>query len=137
MERSRTSWRRASGVRIPLALDQGVLLQRVEDPDELATVEPERVGDRRLGLAGLLAQDLEDAVVVEAEPGLLDLFDRLCLESEAEAREEEGAVLEELLRDTDRRRGCDFRYLSCHVNKCSTPTYALAIVEPFNDREGN
>ena len=64
-------------VGVSLPLDQATLLQRVEDPDELTTVEPERVGDRRLGLAGLLAQDLEDAVVVETEARLLDIFDRL------------------------------------------------------------
>ena len=56
----------AAVVRVAAALEQASLLEAVEQADELAAVELERVGDRRLGLGGSLGQQGEDAVVVEA-----------------------------------------------------------------------
>src|SRR4051812_17547044 len=53
-------------VRVATALDETALLEVVEDADELAPVEIERVGNRRLGLARLLGEQGEDAVLVEA-----------------------------------------------------------------------
>src|SRR5579872_1431178 len=49
---------------VALPLDQPLLLELVEQPDEPAAVVAERVGDRRLGLAGALVEGGEDAVVV-------------------------------------------------------------------------
>ena len=41
---------------VALALDQSLLLELVEEPDEPAAVVAERVGDRRLRLAGALLE---------------------------------------------------------------------------------
>ena len=60
----------AAVLRVALPRDQIPLLERVEQGDEPARVERERVGDRGLRLAGALAEDREDAVVVELEAGL-------------------------------------------------------------------
>src|SRR5262245_15252092 len=43
-------------VRIAAALDEPLLFQLVEQPDQLAAVIAERVGDRPLGLMGALRQ---------------------------------------------------------------------------------
>ena len=64
-------------VRVALPRDQAALLERVEQRDEPAGVERERVGDRRLRLARALGEDREQAVVVELEAGLLEPRDRL------------------------------------------------------------
>ena len=58
----------AAILRIPLACDQATRLERVEEGDEPAGVESERVGDRRLRCADALGQDRQDAVVVDLEP---------------------------------------------------------------------
>ena len=67
----------AAVVRVAPALDQPALLEPVEEPDELAAVDAERVGDRALRLARALVEQREDAVVVRAEAGPLELLDRL------------------------------------------------------------
>ena len=59
-------------VRVALPVDEAALLERVEERDEAARVEPERVGDRRLRLAVALGEDRQDAVVVELVAGLLE-----------------------------------------------------------------
>ena len=59
-------------LRVALAHDQAALLERVEQRDEPARVERERVGDRRLRLAVALGEDRQDAVVVELEARLLE-----------------------------------------------------------------
>ena len=74
-------------VRVPLTLDQPALFERVQDSDQLAAVQPERIGDRGLGFPGLFAEEGEDAVVVETEAGLLDFCDRLRFEGVAETCE--------------------------------------------------
>ena len=51
-------------MRISIALDQAALLEGVEDPDELAPVDSERVRDRRLGLPLALVEQGEHAVAV-------------------------------------------------------------------------
>ena len=55
-----TTWRRRS-TGIATTLDQLVLLERVEQPDELASVELQRVCDRRLRVTGALLEQREDA----------------------------------------------------------------------------
>src|SRR5207302_5785180 len=90
-------------VRVPLALDQSTLLERVEDPDQLAAVELERVGDRRLRLSRLFAEEGKDAVVVEAESCLPDFCDCLAFERVAKSREQEGSVGQKLLGHAGRR----------------------------------
>ena len=82
----------AAVLRVALAHDQVALLERVEQRDEPARVERERVGDRRLRLAVALGEDRQDAVVVELEAGLLGSRDRLRLEPHAEPREQEPAA---------------------------------------------
>ena len=63
--------------RVALAHDQVARLELVEQRDEPARIDLQRVGDRRLGLACPLGQDGEDAVVVQLVAGLLDARDRL------------------------------------------------------------
>src|SRR5436190_7412804 len=125
-------------VRVAFALDERALLETVENPDELASVEHQRVRDAGLRLPRLLAEECQDAVVVEAEAGRLDRFDRARLEAIADAREQERRVLQQLLRKPERRSGwgsirC---YLRAHENECSTPTFACGTVDSFNDQEG-
>ena len=102
--------------RVPLALDEAALLEGVQDPDKLAAVELERVGDRGLSLPGLFTEEGENAVVVEAEPGLLDFRDRLGLEAVAHTGEQEGGVCDQLLGEPGRRRSGELSYLSGHGN---------------------
>ena len=47
----------AAVVRVPLALDEALLLELVEQADELAAVAAESVGDRRLRLACTLVEE--------------------------------------------------------------------------------
>src|SRR5438105_3921781 len=74
-------------VRVPTALDQPAFLEGIEEADELAAVDSQRVGDRRLGLALALAQECQDAVVVRAESEELELLDRATLAREAQPPE--------------------------------------------------
>ena len=60
-------------IRVAVPLDQTLLLQLVEDADELAPVEVERVGDLRLRIAGSLAEEEEDRVVVRVAAGCHEL----------------------------------------------------------------
>ena len=46
----------AAVVRVAAALDEALLLELVEEPDELAAVVAERVGDRALRLARALVE---------------------------------------------------------------------------------
>ena len=86
-------------LRVALPHDQAPLLERVEQADQPAAVECERVGDRRLRLLGALGEERQHAVVVDLEAGLLELRDRLRLEPEAEPREQEAAARDQFLRD--------------------------------------
>src|SRR5205823_14668160 len=94
------------------------LLERVEDSRELASVEPERIGDRRLARAGLLAQHREHAVLVHREAGLLELVDRPGLDAVAEPGQEEHGAGDQLLR---KRRGpvLELSHRDAHGNKRS------------------
>src|SRR5581483_696654 len=83
-------------VRIAAALDEPVLLQRVEVRDELARVVRERLRDRRLRRPGALVQEGEDRVLVGAEACLLEGLHRLHLQGHAQPREEEARALHEL-----------------------------------------
>jgi hypothetical protein len=85
-------------VRIGAALDQLVLLERVEEADELAPVELQRIGDRRLRIARALVEQRQDGVVVRAEAGLLELLERAHLDRDAQAGEQEGGAGEQLRR---------------------------------------
>ena len=81
---------------IATALDQSMFLERVEQPDQLAAVELQGVGDRRLRVAGALLEQREDRVVVRAEPGLLELLERPGLDRHAQSREQERRAREQL-----------------------------------------
>src|SRR5581483_11174715 len=103
------------GVAVTLA--EALLLEPIEDADHLAVVDAERVRDHRLGLAGLFGEQLEHAVVVEAEARGLDRLDRAGLEAEPEPSEQEGAVREQLLRQPRRLYDGRVGKLSAHTNE--------------------
>ena len=83
---------------VTLPLDQAVLLQLVEDPDQLAPVEVERIGDLRLRVPGALVEESQDCVMVRVAPGGDELGHRALANGVAEALEQEDVALEELLR---------------------------------------
>src|SRR5947208_14991752 len=101
--------------RVSLAADQPALLERVENPYQLAPVELERVGDRRLRLSRLFAQKRKDAVVVEAESCLLDFYDCLACEVVTETCQQDRSAGQKLLGQA-RRRYRELSYLSSHGN---------------------
>ena len=92
----------ASILGIAAPLDQAALLEAVEQPDELAAVEPERVGDRRLRLTRPLGEERQHAVVVAAAAGVLELLHRVLLDREAEPAEQEDGARDELAGHTGR-----------------------------------
>src|SRR5207244_6133624 len=83
-------------VGIATPLDQSALLQPVEQPDQLAAVEPQRVGDRRLHLPRALLEQREHTEVIRREPLLGELGDRPGLERIAEAPEQEDRAGDQL-----------------------------------------
>ena len=101
-------------VRVSLSRDQAALLERVEERDEPAGIERERVGDRCLRLTGALGEDRQDAVVVGVEPFFFDSFSRLRFEGEAEPGEQEAAAGDEFLRHPVNRADRAFSGRSCH-----------------------
>src|SRR6266571_3952369 len=92
----------AAVVRIALALYQPPLLEVVEDVDELAAVEGEHVGDRRLRLRGALTEGRKDAVLVHAGAGPLEFVDHASLDREAEPCQQEHRAGKELFREARR-----------------------------------
>ena len=88
----------AAVVRVALALDELLLLELVEQPDERAAVVAEAVGDLRLRLGSAALEQGEDRVVVRAEPEALVLVERPALRGEAEPLEQEEARGDELRR---------------------------------------
>ena len=87
----------AAVVRVAAALDEPLLLELVEQPDELPAVVAERVGDRALRLARALVEHEQDRVVVRVQPRLLVGGHRLLLRAEAEALEQERRGGEQLV----------------------------------------
>src|SRR6266487_5829701 len=79
--------------------DQPPLFERVENADELTAIQAEGVGNRPLGLAGALAEQGENAVVVGVETGLLEFGDRPGLHRQAEPGKQEARAGEQLLCD--------------------------------------
>jgi hypothetical protein len=79
-------------------------LQRVEEPDECAAVELERVGDRRLGFARALVQERQDRVVVRPVARPVELLDGASLDGDPEPAEQEQGVREQLRRHAQRGR---------------------------------
>jgi hypothetical protein len=61
----------AAVVRVALSLDETMLLELVQQPDQLAAVVAERVGDRALRLAGALVEHEQHTEVVRVEARLL------------------------------------------------------------------
>ena len=82
---------------VALALDQAVLLELVEQPDEVATVVTERVRDVPLGLRRAFLQHREYRVMLGIEPGRLEGTVRAILDREAQPLEQEGGAREQLL----------------------------------------
>ena len=88
-------------LRVAAPLDEALLFQPVEHADELAAVETQGIGDRRLGLAGALGEHGQHAVLVEAEARPLELLDREELDREAEPHEQERRAAAQLLWECD------------------------------------
>ena len=88
----------AAVVLVAAAFHQAGLLQGVEDADEHAPVDPERVRDGGLRLAGALAEEGEHAVVERIVAGALELGERPGLHRRADLREQEAGAGEQLLR---------------------------------------
>src|SRR3954451_10222898 len=84
--------------RVASALDEAVLLEVVEETDERAPVEAERVGDRRLRLARSLVEDGEDAVVQRRGADDLERLVAAVLAGPAEPLEQECGAVDELAR---------------------------------------
>jgi EmrB/QacA subfamily drug resistance transporter len=78
------------------AFDEPSVLQLVEEPDELAAVVPEPVGDRPLRFARALVHDEQDRVVIGVKADLLVRGQRALLRREAEAFEEKRCRCHEL-----------------------------------------
>ena len=68
---------------VPSTLDQLLLLEGVEDADQHAPVELERIRDGGLRLARVFVEERQDAVVVRAEADLLELLEGAGLEPHA------------------------------------------------------
>src|SRR4051794_9380802 len=92
----------ASILGIATPFEQAALFQGIEQSDELATVHPERVGDRRLRLARPLGEERQETVVVAAEAGVLELLHRVLLDREAEPAQQEQRAGHQLTRQTGR-----------------------------------
>src|SRR5207237_1326770 len=108
--------------------NETAFLELVEERDDAAGVEPERIGDGGLRLAGSFGQDGEQAVVVGVEAFLLDAFERLGLEGEPEPGKEKAAAGDELLRYPRDRPGSNFGACGCHHgNKCSAKAFSRVI----------
>ena len=112
---------------VALALDQAALLELVEQPDELAAVVAERVGDRALGRVRAFGQRDQDAEVVRVEARLLEGVHRLALGGEAEALEQEHRRLHELDWEPLRGMRCRYRVFSGygHVNRVAQATVVV------------
>ena len=84
-------------LRVARALHEAPLLQRIEEADELAAIDAEGIGDRRLGLALALVEERQDAVVVRAEPQIVEFLHRAALARAAHPAQEESGAGEQLL----------------------------------------
>ena len=84
------------GVAVPL--DQALLLQVVEHSNQLTAIEPEGIGDGRLGVPRALVEQGQDAEVIQARPGSLEGVDGAGLHGRAEIAEEKHGAVEELPR---------------------------------------
>jgi len=84
-------------LRIALALDQPQLLELVEQPDELAAVIPEGVGDRALGVGRSRVEDEHDRVVVRMHADLVVGRHPALFRGESESFEQERRRRDELL----------------------------------------
>jgi hypothetical protein len=93
----------AAVLRIAPALDEAFCLEVVEDADELAAVDAEDVGDRRLGLAVALPEQGQEAVLVGLEAHVLERPECLRLQHQAELGEQEASAREQLARHAGRQ----------------------------------
>src|SRR3954464_1439227 len=103
-------------LRVALAGDQAALLEGVEHGDEPAGVDVQRARDRRLRLRRALGEDRQHAVVVVLEAFPLEERDRLHLEPEAHAREQEAVALQQLFRDAGGRAELGDRWIHCEIS---------------------
>ena len=74
---------------IAVAFDKALLLEAVEHPDQLTSVEAEVIGDGPLCVLGPLVEQAEDAQVVHAGSGPLEGSQGVGLGAGAEVAEEE------------------------------------------------
>jgi len=94
----------AAVVGIATALDEPPLFEFVKQPDELAAVVAQRVGDGALRLARALSEDEENGVVVGVEARALVRLHCPLLGGEAQALHQERGGRDQLLRQLGRRR---------------------------------
>ena len=99
----------AAVVGIALALDELLLLELVQQPDERAAVVAERVGDRSLRLGRALVEQRQDRVVIRAEAGLLVLVQRALLRGKTKALQQEEGGSDKLRREPRARLFLDLR----------------------------
>jgi hypothetical protein len=85
-------------VGVAAALDESLLLELVEQPDQLAAVVAERVGDRTLRLTRALAEDEQDRMVIRMKARPLVGLQRLILGCEPEPLEQKGRRCNQLQR---------------------------------------
>ena len=100
--------------RVTPPLDQAALFETVEDADELAAVEVQRVGDRRLRFAYALVEQREHAVVVAAEACGLERVHRLRLDGPAEPSQQKRGARDELAREAEAGPRGSLDWNRCH-----------------------
>ena len=81
---------------IAMPLNEALLLETIEHPDQLTTVEAKGIGDGRLGVLGPLVEQREDAQVVHAGSRPLEGPKGVGLGAGAEVSEEESGTVEQL-----------------------------------------
>ena len=113
----------AAIVGITAPFDQLAILELVQQSDEVAPVLTERVGDRRLRLAGPLVEESENRVVHWVQAGRLEGRELLLLHLPREVLEQKRRAGQELSRRPSRGRLDERFYVRCrcHGNKCSRP----------------
>jgi hypothetical protein len=117
-------------VRIALPFDEAALLELVEEPDQLAAVVAEGVGDLALRLWCTLADDEENRMVIRVQPLCFVGFERALLDGKAQALQQERRRPDELIGQLRRRPrgwGCDI-----HAKKSSAPNGCPAITLKYS-----
>src|SRR5438477_2955722 len=108
-------------VGVALALDEALLLELVEEPDERPAVVAQCVGDRRLRLGHTFVEQRENRVVVRIQALLLVDLERAALGGEAEPLEQEDVRRDQLGRKAGPRRCIDLG-VNAHFSEYGSAT---------------